>query len=151
MQDLILLHGAIGAKDQLRSLAERMKDKYTVHLLNFSGHGGAPFVKEDFSISLFTNEVLNYLRENNIKSIIWATGFDVDYRYIKLPVFDNKGKLKHKDGIPILPGIYFLGYPWLRSRKSPILFGIRDDVEFISKKVYEYAKKFLSLPCDKNL
>ena len=79
------------------------------------------------------------LRENNINSIIWSTGFDADFSYIKLPVFDDGGKLKQNDGIPTFPGLYFLGYPWLRSRKSVILFGIIEDAEFIAEKVYNYS------------
>ena len=87
------------------------------------------------------------LKENNINSIIWATGFDVDHSYIKLPVFDDKGKLKHKHGITELPGLYFLGYPWLRNRQSPILFGIIEDVEFVIDKLYSYSKEnFPSAP-----
>jgi putative flavoprotein involved in K+ transport len=80
------------------------------------------------------------LKENDINSIIWATGFNADYSYIKLPVFDREGKLKHTDGIPSYPGLYFLGYPWLRSRKSPILFGIIVDVEFVVEKIYDFYK-----------
>ena len=83
------------------------------------------------------------LKENNINSIIWATGFDHDLSYIKLPVLDDKGRLKHKDGIPEFPGIYFLGYPWLRARKSPILFGIIEDVQFIVDKLYSCSKENL--------
>ena len=80
------------------------------------------------------------LKENNINTIIWSTGFNVDHSYIKVPVFDKEGKLKHKDGIPEFPGLYFLGYPWLRSRKSPILFGIIVDVEFVVENIYNYHK-----------
>jgi len=80
------------------------------------------------------------LRESNINSIIWATGFDHDLSYIKLPVFDGKGKLIHKDGVAQFPGLYFLGYPWLRNRKSPILFGIIEDAEFIVNKICEHSK-----------
>jgi putative flavoprotein involved in K+ transport len=81
------------------------------------------------------------LKEQNINSIIWATGFDCDHSYVKLPVFDEQGKLKHKDGIPGVPGLYFLGYPWLRSRQSPILFGIIVDAEFMVDKMYQYLKE----------
>lgn len=80
------------------------------------------------------------LQENDISTIIWSTGFNVDFSYIKLPVFDSEDKLIHKDGIPAVPGLYFLGYPWLRSRKSVILFGIIEDVEFIVDKIYNYSK-----------
>jgi putative flavoprotein involved in K+ transport len=83
------------------------------------------------------------LKENHIETIIWSTGFNADYSYIKLPVFDSEGKLKLKDGIPTYPGLYFLGYPWLRSRKSPILFGIIVDVEFVVEKIYSYSKENL--------
>jgi putative flavoprotein involved in K+ transport len=56
-------------------------------------------------------------------------------------VFDDKGKLFCKDGIPGFPGIYFLGYPWLRTRKSPILFGIIEDVKFVVDKLYDHTKQ----------
>jgi putative flavoprotein involved in K+ transport len=81
------------------------------------------------------------LKENNINTIIWSTGFDHKHSYIKLPVFDDKGKLKHRDGIPEFAGLYFLGYPWLRNRKSPILFGIIEDVKFVIDKLYIYSKE----------
>jgi putative flavoprotein involved in K+ transport len=81
------------------------------------------------------------LKDENINSIIWATGFDHDYSYIKLPVFDESGKLKLKDGLPHFPGLYFVGYPWLRSRQSPIIFGIIEDAEFVTDHINEYAKK----------
>lgn len=81
------------------------------------------------------------LEEKNINSIIWATGFDADHSYIKLPVFDDKGRLKHKEGIPDYPGLYFIGYPWLRNRQSPILFGIIEDAAFVVDKMYFYLKE----------
>ena len=89
------------------------------------------------------------LKEKAINTIIWSTGFTADHSYIKLPVFDQDGKLKHKDGIPEFPGIYFLGYPWLRNRKSPILFGIIVDVEFIVDKIHNCSKeRFQSRPLE---
>jgi esterase/lipase len=68
MKHLLLLHGAIGAKDQFGPLAEKLNDSFTVHTLNFSGHGGLP-IPENFSVSLFAGDVLNYLSENNIGTI----------------------------------------------------------------------------------
>jgi len=68
MQHLLLLHGAIGAKEQLLPLAEKLKPNYIVHALNFSGHGGEP-MPTHFSIELFANDVLNYLDKNNLDSI----------------------------------------------------------------------------------
>lgn len=68
MQHLILLHGAIGAADQLESLKDLLKKDFEVHLFNFSGHGGKPFPSENFSIASFSNEVLAYLDQNRIQS-----------------------------------------------------------------------------------
>jgi len=83
------------------------------------------------------------LIENNINTIIWSTGFDHDLSFIKLPVLDEKGKLMLKDGIPGFPDLYFLGYPWLRTRKSPILFGIIEDAKFIVDHLYNCSKENL--------
>ena len=69
MQDLLLLHGAIGAKDQLEALAESCCQVYTVHTLNFSGHGGEHMPDDDFSIPLFAGDVLDYLDKHNIPSV----------------------------------------------------------------------------------
>jgi putative flavoprotein involved in K+ transport len=60
-----------------------------------------------------------------------------------LPAFDDKGKLILKDGIPEFPGIYFLGYPWLKTRKSPILFGIIEDAKFVVDNLYNCSKENL--------
>lgn len=67
MKHLLLLHGAIGAKDQLKPLAELLKNIFTVHSFNFSGHGGKAFAEEPFSIAAFTNEVEAYLSARQIK------------------------------------------------------------------------------------
>jgi len=97
----------------------------------------------DVDASCANNMTSLNLKDNNINTIIWSTGFDHYLNYIKLPVFDEKGKLILKDGIPDFPGLYFLGYPWLRTRKSPILFGILEDVKFIVDKLYDYSKENL--------
>ncbi|MGC4101000.1 alpha/beta fold hydrolase [Ferruginibacter sp.] len=69
MEHLLLLHGAIGTKDQLSPLADALKDRYTVHTISFCGHGGAPFAEEPFSMELFANDVLQYLQRNKIEQV----------------------------------------------------------------------------------
>lgn len=68
MKHILLLHGAIGAKDQLIPLSEKLKDRFTVHAINFSGHGGEA-MPDKFSIELFAKDVLNYLEKNKIEKI----------------------------------------------------------------------------------
>jgi putative flavoprotein involved in K+ transport len=75
------------------------------------------------------------LKENNITSVIWTTGFVGDFSYLKLPVFDDSGILKHHNGISDIEGLYFLGFPWLRKRKSGIIMGIREDAELTAEKL----------------
>lgn len=67
MQKIILLHGAIGSKEQLEPLAGLLKNSYDVYTLNFSGHGGAPF-NTDFSIEKFSNELLHFMDAEQIGS-----------------------------------------------------------------------------------
>lgn len=66
MKTLLLLHGAIGAQDQLQPLKALLSAQYNVHTLSFSGHGGNAFPEGDFSIARFSIDVLNYLNDNDI-------------------------------------------------------------------------------------
>jgi esterase/lipase len=69
MKHLLLLHGAIGAKDQLYGLEKSLKDLFDTHTMNFCGHGGAEFPAEEFSMPLFAKNVLDYLDEQKIERI----------------------------------------------------------------------------------
>lgn len=69
MQHLLLLHGALGSKDQLEPLATALHNSYQIHTFNFSGHGGRPFSDKTFSIPLFSEQILAYLQEFNIDQI----------------------------------------------------------------------------------
>lgn len=69
MQDILLLHGAVGSKEQLVPLSEKLKHRYNVHLINFSGHGGNPLPGQSFSIPLFAEEVYNYVNQNNLQQV----------------------------------------------------------------------------------
>ena len=67
------------------------------------------------------------LLSGEIRSIIWATGFRPDYRWLEVPVVDAKGQLRHDGGVVESPGLYALGLPVLRRRKSTFIHGIEDD------------------------
>jgi len=67
------------------------------------------------------------LRSGEIQTIIWATGFRPDYRWLKVPVLDAKDHLRHDGGVVDSPGLYALGLPVLRRRKSTFIHGIEDD------------------------
>lgn len=69
MHTILLLHGAIGATDQLSQLQEELTDSFSIITLNFSGHGGSPYAAEAFSIKHFATEVIAFLDNKGIKSI----------------------------------------------------------------------------------
>ena len=68
------------------------------------------------------------LSSGEIGTIIWATGFRPDYSWLNVPVVDAKGLLRHDGGVVTeSPGLYALGLPVLRRRKSTFIHGIEDD------------------------
>jgi putative flavoprotein involved in K+ transport len=67
------------------------------------------------------------LRGGEIRAVIWATGFRPDYSWLDVPVVDEKGHLNHDGGVVDSPGLYALGLPVLRRRKSTFIHGIEDD------------------------
>ena len=67
------------------------------------------------------------LRTGEIQSVVWATGFRPDYSWLHVPVLDEKGHLRHDGGVVDSPGLYVLGLPLLRRRKSSFIFGAEDD------------------------
>lgn len=68
MEHVLLLHGAIGAKDQLTPLAKELSSNFTIHTLSFSGHGGTA-MPTNFNIETFAKDVLLYLEEQHISKI----------------------------------------------------------------------------------
>jgi putative flavoprotein involved in K+ transport len=67
------------------------------------------------------------LRNDGIETIVWATGFRPEYDWLDVPVIDAKGHLRHDGGVVDSPGMYALGLPVLRRRKSTFIHGIEDD------------------------
>jgi len=78
------------------------------------------------------------LRSGEIRTVIWATGFRPDYRWLDVPVLDAKGQLRHDGGVVDSPGLYALGLPVLRRRKSTFLHGIEDDAREVIDELASY-------------
>jgi putative flavoprotein involved in K+ transport len=72
------------------------------------------------------------LRQAGITTIIWATGYTLDYSWMKLNAFDASGRPAHDCGVSKIPGLYFLGLPWLSCRASPFIWGVWRDAEYLS-------------------
>jgi putative flavoprotein involved in K+ transport len=76
-----------------------------------------------------------------IRSIVWATGYRADYSWLDVPVIDRKGHLRHDGGVVAAPGIYALGLPFLRRRKSSFIHGAEDDVRDLSSHIASYLDR----------
>ncbi|HET7013388.1 MAG TPA: NAD(P)-binding domain-containing protein [Streptosporangiaceae bacterium] len=80
------------------------------------------------------------LRSGEIRSVLWATGFRPDYSWLDVPVIDAKGHLRHEGGVVDSPGLYVLGLPVLRRRRSSFICGIEDD----AREVINYLAQHLA-------
>ena len=72
------------------------------------------------------------LAEAGITAIVWATGFAVDFGWLKADTFDARGIPLHERGVSKVPGLYFLGLPWLSRRASPFIWGVWHDAEYLA-------------------
>ena len=75
------------------------------------------------------------LRELGIGSVIWCTGFDFDFSWVRFPVLDGTGYPETVDGATAVPGLYFMGLNWMRKRKSGILYGIAEDSAVLAARI----------------
>jgi putative flavoprotein involved in K+ transport len=67
------------------------------------------------------------LRSGEISTIVWATGYRPDLSWLHVPVLDRKGRVIHDGGVTACPGLYLIGMPFLRRRKSSFIDGAADD------------------------
>jgi putative flavoprotein involved in K+ transport len=85
------------------------------------------------------------LASAGISTIIWSNGFRYDFDWIDLPIFANgtpsPGRVPvHKRGITSVPGVYFLGLPWLHKLKSAFLHGVGEDAEYLAEHIAADAR-----------
>jgi len=79
------------------------------------------------------------LTRGEIKTIIWASGFRPDYSWLEVPVLDRKGRVRHDGGVVVdAPGMYLMGMPFLRRRKSSLIDGAGDDARDLSAHLASY-------------
>jgi putative flavoprotein involved in K+ transport len=81
------------------------------------------------------------LRSGEIRSVIWATGFRPDYSWLDVPVLDRKGNLRHDGGVVDAPGLYAIGLPVLRRRKSSFIHGAEDDARDLIDHLSNYLDR----------
>jgi putative flavoprotein involved in K+ transport len=78
------------------------------------------------------------LRRGAIKTIIWSTGYRPDHSWLDVPVLDHKQRIRHDGGVTPAPGLYVIGMPFLRRRKSSLIDGVGDDARDLSAHLADY-------------
>jgi putative flavoprotein involved in K+ transport len=81
------------------------------------------------------------LGSGEIRSIVWATGFRPDYSWLDVPVVDRKGHIRHEGGVVDAPGLYAIGLPVLRRRKSTFIHGAEDDARDLVEHLAGYLAR----------
>jgi len=83
-----------------------------------------------------TNPLLELnLADAGVKTILWATGYALDFDWLKVNAFDQKGRPAHQRGVSDVPGLYFLGLAWLSRRASPFIWGVWHDAAYLAGEI----------------
>ncbi|MFT8368271.1 MAG: NAD(P)/FAD-dependent oxidoreductase [Acetobacter papayae] len=83
-----------------------------------------------------TNPLLELdLKKAGIGTVIWATGFGVDYGWLKVEALDDAGHPRHQRGVSSEPGVYFLGLPWQTRRGSSFIWGVWHDAKYVADHI----------------
>lgn len=72
------------------------------------------------------------LGDGRVRTVIWATGYRPDYSWLDVPVLDRKGRIRHDGGVVQAPGLYVMGLPFMRRRKSSFIDGAGDDAAYLA-------------------
>ncbi|MFC8041269.1 flavin-containing monooxygenase [Paenarthrobacter sp. NPDC057355] len=75
------------------------------------------------------------LAEAGITSVLWASGYQLDFGFVDLPLVDEWGYPKHSRGVTEFPGLYVVGLPWLTRHYSSIVGGVGLDAEYVAGRV----------------
>jgi putative flavoprotein involved in K+ transport len=123
-----------GADDVYRSI-NRSIDKYIAE-----NSLEAPVDAEYEPVWQPPHEVTELAAEGaGISAVVWCIGFGSDFRWVKIPVFDERGYPAHERGVTPIPGLYFIGLPWLYTWGSGRFSGVGRDAEHLAGRIQELA------------
>jgi putative flavoprotein involved in K+ transport len=93
-------------------------------------------------VDCMTHPILSLdLAAEGVTSIIWATGYGLDYGWLQVPgALDASGKPVHDKGVSPVPGLYFLGLSWMTRRASPFIWGVWHDAAAIAAHIAGEAR-----------
>jgi len=80
------------------------------------------------------------LQKLKINSVVWATGYKFNFSLVHFPILDSDGYPIQARGVTAIPGLYFVGLPWLHKAKSGLLFGLEEDAAHIATTIVERGR-----------
>jgi putative flavoprotein involved in K+ transport len=122
------LNDHLAEADQFEARATQEIDQYIADRRIDAPVGRLPNLRDGFDAPPIRR--VN-VAAHGITSVIWASGYSSDFSMIHLPVMDADGYPIQRRGITQYPGLFFLGMPWLNSRKSGLLFGVAEDAAYV--------------------
>jgi putative flavoprotein involved in K+ transport len=75
------------------------------------------------------------LGAEGISTVLWATGFRRHYPWLRLPILDEAGEIRHRRGVTPIPGLYVIGLRFQHRRDSNFIDGVRHDAEYIAERL----------------
>jgi putative flavoprotein involved in K+ transport len=124
------LHDNLAAADKAESELRQGIDKYIENNgLQALPADEPPPLRLGYDSAIITELDLDAA---GITSVIWATGYGVDFSWLDFPIFDEYGYPVHRRGVTEQPGLYFVGLLWLHNQKSSLFLGIGEDAEHIA-------------------
>jgi len=102
--------------------------------LNLPEEPGARVAEPDPPCVIEPIRYLN-LRDAGVATVIWATGYALDFGWVDIPVFDESGTLIHRRGVTNAPGLYFLGLQWLSRMESALINGVGYDAAYLADHI----------------
>lgn len=115
--------------------ADRRHDRFTAAVDEFVARTGIPAdVAEPRPQSVVPDAPTEmHLQHAGISTVIWATGFHRDFRWVHAPVFDAAGEPLQRRGVTVEAGLFFLGLRWMHRRKSSFIDGVGDDATWLAQ------------------
>lgn len=126
------LYENLAAADRFAEQLKENIDKFIEEKSLEAPEDDTPQLEDGFDAPVITD--LN-LEKADINTIIWATGFDYDFSWVKFPIFDEFGYPIQKRGVTPVPGLYFLGLHWMHTIKSALFMGVGEDAAHIAEDI----------------
>lgn len=125
------IEATLAVADQGREGWKQLIDAY----IETSGQTAPPPEDEETPPPLGPTPSCLDVNAENIRTVIWATGYRFDLRWIDLPVVTPDGEPVHQEGVTTVPGFYFMGLPYMRSLSSALFWGTDADAQFLATHI----------------